>query len=201
MANDIISKMVSKLKGLNASLPGLMLGIVLFGIICQVIGILFVKDRAGYSIGLWVGVITALFMTFHMAYTLDGAVELGVKGAQAAVTRQNLVRYAIVVVILAVMMVTKIGNPLASFLGIMGIKFGAYMQPVFARFSRQNTGVCDTAENVHDENIYDENVYDENVRDENNADIDGTNKDLCEANTDVVNTDVINAQHMYTEDK
>jgi len=82
-------------------------------------------------------VFTAVFMAFHMAVTLNTAVERDVKGAQASATRQNIFRYFIVVVILGILMLTEVGNPLAAFAGVMGLKVSAYMQPLFARLSHR----------------------------------------------------------------
>lgn len=131
------NKLTGWLYNLNNALPGLLLGILSFGIICQVVGVFLVADKKNYSIGLWVGILTAFFMAFHMAITLNMAVEKDVKGAQGSATKHNLIRYFIVVLILGILMVTKIGNPLAAFLGIMGLKVSAYVQPVLGKLSRK----------------------------------------------------------------
>ncbi|HBV84028.1 MAG: ATP synthase subunit I [Lachnospiraceae bacterium] len=126
--------MRTRLKKINIALPGLLFGIILFGVICQAVGLFLVTDKANYSVGLWVGVLTAIFMAFHMAVTLNSAVERDVKEAQATVTRQNIIRYLVVIIILGILMTTKIGNPLAAFAGIMGLKISAYLQPLLARW-------------------------------------------------------------------
>lgn len=130
--------LIAKLRKINTALPGLLTGIVLFGILCQIAGFFLVEDKADYSIGLWIGVFTAIFMSFHMAVSLNSAVERDAKGAQAAATRQNIIRYLAVVIILGILMVTKIGNPLAAFLGVMGLKISAYLQPLFGKISHQD---------------------------------------------------------------
>ncbi len=129
--------MMTRLRKINTALPGLLLGIILFGVLCQVVVFFLVEDKTGYSVGLWVGVFTAIFMAFHMAVTLNTAVERDVKGAQASATRQNIIRYFIVVVILGILMLTKVGNPLAAFAGVMGLKVSAYLQPLLARLSHR----------------------------------------------------------------
>jgi len=129
--------MMTRLRKINTALPGLLLGIILFGILCQVAVFFLVEDKTGYSVGLWVGVFTAIFMAFHMAVTLNTAVERDVKGAQASATRQNIIRYFIVVVILGILMLTKVGNPLAAFAGVMGLKVSAYLQLLLARLSHR----------------------------------------------------------------
>ena len=127
--------MKTRLRKINTALPGLLFGIILFGILCQVLIFFVVEDKTGYSIGLWIGVLTAIFMAFHMAVTLNAAVERDVKGAQAAATRQNMIRYLVVVIIMGILMLTRIGNPLAAFAGVMGLKVSAYIQPLLTRLS------------------------------------------------------------------
>lgn len=138
---------ISRLKEINSALPGLLFGIVVFGVLCQIAGFFLVEDRANFSIGLWIGVGTAIFMAFHMAISLNMTVEKDVKGAQAAATRQNIIRYLVVVIVFAILMVTRIGNPLAAFAGVMGLKLSAYIQPVLAKMFRtedtSNTCVAD----------------------------------------------------------
>lgn len=59
--------MINRIKKINTALPGLLFGILLVGILCQAVGIFLVEDKADYSVGLWIGVLTAIFMAFHMA--------------------------------------------------------------------------------------------------------------------------------------
>jgi hypothetical protein len=85
-------------------------------------------------------------MAFHMAICLNSSVVLNERGARAASTRHNIIRYLIVVAIEMTLMLTGFGNPLSAFLGIMGLKVSAYMQPLLSRlthrerFSQDGTG-------------------------------------------------------------
>lgn len=132
-----VKSFVQKMRDINNALPGLLFGILLYGLICQLIGVLLVTDKGNYSIGLWVGVLTAIFMALHMAIVLNTVVESDEKGAGAIATRQNIIRYLVVVMILGILMVTRVGNPLAAFLGIMGLKVSAYIQPLLAKMSHR----------------------------------------------------------------
>ena len=124
---------ISRIRELNSALPGLIIGILAFGALCQAAGFFLVSDKADFAIGLWIGVGIAIFMSFHMAHSLNSAVERDVKGAQAAAIRQNLIRYLVVVIVFGILMLTRTGNPLAAFLGVMGLKFSAYVQPIFSK--------------------------------------------------------------------
>jgi len=125
--------MRKKLSDMNSALPGLLGGIVVFGVVSQIVGLFLVEEKLNYSIGLWIGVVIAAFMAFHMAWSLNSALDLDVKGAQAAAIRQNIIRYLIVVLILGILMITEIGNPIAAFLGVIGLKVSAYLQPIFQK--------------------------------------------------------------------
>ena len=105
-----------------------MLGILFWGIVVQILGICFSKEKPYFSIGLWYGVILALVAAIHMWWGLDRGVELG-DGAAKYILSQNMIRYGVIVVAFGVLCVTDIGNPLAAFAGIMGLKAGAYLQP------------------------------------------------------------------------
>jgi len=121
--------MIKRLRTINKALPGLMAGIVFFGVLCQVLGVWFVEDKIGYSIGLWIGVITALFMGIHMAWSLNMAMDFG-EGATKLMMKHNLLRYGVVVIVMGVVVMTQIANPLMTFLGLMSLKVAAYLQPI-----------------------------------------------------------------------
>ncbi len=114
----------------NETLLEMWVGTVLFGTVCQVSVVWFLKDKAGYSIGLWLGIIAALITILHLSVTLDKALDLGEGGAKKHMVIQNLVRYFVLIIFLVVLMITDFANPLAAFLGLMGVKAGAYLQPL-----------------------------------------------------------------------
>ena len=98
----------------NVTLMEMWLGTVLFGILCQVSVVWFVKDKAGYSIGLWLGIIASLLTTLHLSITLDKALDLGESGAKKHMVIQNLVRYFVLIIFLVLLMITDFANPLAG---------------------------------------------------------------------------------------
>ena len=122
------------LKRLNEALPGLVLGIIIYGILLQVAGVWFVDDKLGYSVGLWIGIGCALFMAIHMAISIEDAVSIGTKdGAKKKTIASAMFRYVIVLLVLVVMCYFKLGNILPAFFGVLGLKISAYVQPLFYR--------------------------------------------------------------------
>ena len=114
----------------NETLLEMWLGTVLFGAVCQLGLVWFLKDKLGYSIGLWLGIMAALLTIFHLSVSLEKALDLDEGGAKKHMVTQNLVRYFVLILFLVVLMITDFANPLAAFLGLMGVKAGAYLQPV-----------------------------------------------------------------------
>lgn len=121
--------MLEKLKRINRAVPELWISIVFIGLICQLVGMCFVQDKALYTGALWIGVALALITVFHMYRSLDKALEPGVDAAKA-VTISNLIRYGCIVVVFAIVLVTEIFNPLVTFLGLMSLKAAVYLQPI-----------------------------------------------------------------------
>lgn len=113
----------------NSALLELELGILASGIIFCIAGIFFVPDKPGYALGIALGVLLAAFSVWHMKKTLDVALSLNEKGAASYATTRNLIRYGVIIIVFALIMYTRVVNPLAAFLGLMSMKVAAYLQP------------------------------------------------------------------------
>lgn len=121
--------MKEKIAGVNKTLLELILGIFIYGIICQVIGSLLVEDKFSYSSGLWIGIATAVAAAIHMWFSLDRALDFDEGTAGKKMQAQSVVRYVVIVIIMGLTMINGVTNPLAAFLGIIGLKVAAYLQP------------------------------------------------------------------------
>lgn len=122
--------MIKNLLRENETLRELLFGILFFGIFVQIPLAVFTENRLYHAVGLWLGVLTACVMAVHMAAALDSALVMGEKGASGYLQRKAVLRYALVCVLIVVLGVTDTGNPVTYFLGVMGLKLGAYLQPV-----------------------------------------------------------------------
>lgn len=121
-------------KKINPTLFDLCLGIFIWGILCQIV-ILLVRNVPEYSIGLWIGVVLGIVGSVHMWWTLERSLDMVSKGASRTVGAQSLIRYAVLVVVMALLAVSGFSNPLFAFLGYMGMKAAAYMQPFTRKIS------------------------------------------------------------------
>ena len=122
------------LKRLNEALPGLVLGIIIYGILLQAVGVWLVDDKLRYSTGLWIGIGCALFMAIHMAMSIEDAVSIGTEdGAKKKTIASAMFRYVIVLLVLVAMCYLNLGMILPAFFGVLGLKISAYVQPLFYR--------------------------------------------------------------------
>lgn len=128
------------IKKISETLKELLIGILFYGILVEIIGICFVKDKIYFSIGLWIGIFLAFAAAIHMWWGIDKALDMG-EGAGKYALFQNMIRYGVIVVAFAALCVMDLGNPLAAFAGIMGLKAGAYLQPfthkIMIKFQRR----------------------------------------------------------------
>ena len=120
--------MIEKVKKINRALLELWIGILFVGLVFQFAGMWFAENKLYYTVALWIGIVLALVTVVHMYRTLDRALDLG-PGAQKVVTTANMVRYGCIVIVFMIVLISKVLNPLITFLGIMSLKVAAYLQP------------------------------------------------------------------------
>ena len=118
------------LRRLNDALPGLVLGIVIYGIIIELVGVWFVEDKLRYSTGLLIGISVAIGLAINIAVVIRDAVEIyGADGARNRLIIKSVLRYVVVVIVFFVMMKFNLGNLFSAFIGVLGLKVSAYLQP------------------------------------------------------------------------
>lgn len=107
----------------------LFLGILGYGILFETVGMLFVKGKGAYSIGLLCGMLIAAVMTLHMAYNINDALDWDEEHARKIMKKGAALRYLGVILVTVSIAYFKVGNILACCLGIMTLKTAAYSQP------------------------------------------------------------------------
>ena len=120
-------------KNTDDTLKILLTGIGVYGLVCQLGGMFFVPDMLKYTLGLWLGVLLALICAWHMWWTLDRNLTLNADNegsAKAYSIKNSLLRYTFICLVFVLVCVTDFAYPLATFLGVMGLKAGAYLHPV-----------------------------------------------------------------------
>lgn len=136
----------SKIK-LDDSIKELLIGIFAYEVVAQIIGLILVLiiengSVLKYTIGLWIGAILAIASALHMWWCLvknlsDNADREG--SARAFAVSQNLLRYFVILAVFAGLCLTTFSYPLAAFAGIMGLKIGAYIQPIVSKLVKRSS--------------------------------------------------------------
>ena len=132
-----MKSIINWMKRLNQALPGLVLGIIIYGILIEVIGVWFVADKLRYSTGLLIGVSCATFMAIHIAMIIEESVRIG-KGHERYLSFKSVLRYLTVCAVMILMMVFKLGNMFTALIGILGLKVSAYAQPLLYKILGKN---------------------------------------------------------------
>ena len=145
------------LKRINPALPGLVAGIVIYGLIVQLAGVWFVEDKIGYSIGLWYGIAIGIGMAINLATVIYDAVTFDGEGnANKRVAAKSMLRYIVVAILFGILGYFEFGNLFTAFLGVMGLKISAYLQPLLNKIVNKSNGSFDAASN--DENSEKEKI-------------------------------------------
>ena len=119
---------MSIMKRIDSTLFDLCLGILLYGIVFQVV-LLCISRKPSYSLGLWIGVVLAAVGSVHMWWSLDKGMGQAAKQAAKTISTNNLIRYLVLVVVTFVLIYTNFANPIFMFCGYMGMKVSAYLNP------------------------------------------------------------------------
>ena len=128
-------KMVEAARRMNRTLLEMHIGMAFWGLVCQIAGALVMAlcgygvFQGRYALSLWFGVAFAFAGSIHMCRTLDRALLSG-GNAGGIVTRGYLFRYFLLAAVLVIVTLTDTMDPLVFFLGYMGLKVTAYLQPI-----------------------------------------------------------------------
>lgn len=134
------------LRRINPALPGLIAGILIYGLIVQLMGVWFVADKLGYSIGLWYGIAIGIGMAINLATVIYDAVTFDGEGnANKRVAAKSMLRYIVVAILFGILGYFEFGNLFTAFLGVMGLKISAYAQPLLNKIVNKSNGSFDAA--------------------------------------------------------
>ena len=117
------------MKRLNQALPGLVLGILAYGLLVELIGVWFVDDKIRYTTGLLIGVGCAVGMAIHIAMIIEESVRIG-QGHEKYLSFKSVMRYLVLCAVMILMALFNLGNIFTAIIGVLGLKVSAYAQPL-----------------------------------------------------------------------
>lgn len=124
-------------KKINETLLELLIGILVSGAVIQLIELLvavlrpeIAGSKLSFALGLWIGVITAAGLAVHMYHSIDHALDMHSDDAEKYMRRAYLLRTLIILIVAFFVHFLKLGYVMATFLGMLTLKFGAFLQPL-----------------------------------------------------------------------
>lgn len=122
------------MRSLNPTVRDLLMGALLYGIIVEIIGLIFVENRWSYSIGILVGYICVVYMVCHMYLVLEKALDMDKDSASKYSLRNSILRYVIVAVVLALAAWIPQVSAVATVIMLFGMKISACLQPLINKY-------------------------------------------------------------------
>lgn len=108
---------------------GFYIGIGIYAVVIEVVGIFFSENILSYTLGLLLGVGASIFLFHHMARTLDYGLDLQEGDASKYVKRQSFIRLVAMLVILTIGMTVEEISFITVILGLLGLKIAALVTP------------------------------------------------------------------------
>ena len=127
---------------MDRTLKELLVGILLFEVVAVLVGVWFVELPVKYILGVFAGMLLAMLSAIHMQWSISRNLEYNMGnegGANAYAIKSSMIRYAGILIVFLVFCLTDVAYPLAVFLGIMGLKAGAYLQPFTHKYLFRHT--------------------------------------------------------------
>lgn len=115
------------------TLRGVVIGIIIYAILVEIVGIFFSGNILEYTQGLLAGTAVAIFLMIHMAITLDKGLDMPENQAIKYTRRQSFVRLGIMLAALFLGVIFDQLNFIALVLGLLSLKIGALVAPFFLK--------------------------------------------------------------------
>lgn len=127
--------MSDNLKEAKETLRDLVIGIVLYAIVFIVGSIILFGRKYSIICGIGLGAFGAIVITIHMFWSLNRSLDLGENGAVKRERFMVIIRMVIMGVVAAAGIIfPQYFHILGIFLGFLGLKFSAYLQPLLHNY-------------------------------------------------------------------
>ena len=124
----------------NNTLIEMLGGIILCGLLAQVILLIGFKDYLYNAVGLWCGIAVAAGWAIHLKRSIDEVVYLAGEFAEREYRSGAMKRMGIAAIVIGFVFYKGWGNPITVLVGIFSLKISAYTQPcmhkIFQKFQK-----------------------------------------------------------------
>lgn len=122
---------------INDTLFELLIGIVAAGVIIQLMQMVvsgvydnMVGSVGTFAAGLWPGIAVGIGLAVHMYVSIDRALDMTPEDAEKYMRKAYLLRTLIIFFVAGIVGYFKFGYIMAFFIGVLCLKFGAFLQPL-----------------------------------------------------------------------
>lgn len=106
---------------------GFLIGIGIYGIIIEVLGVCIFPKKLAFSLGLLLGICGSIFLIMHITFTLDKALDMGEQQATKYIRKQALLRLFVMLIIMIIALKFEYFYFVATILGLLGLKIGSFI--------------------------------------------------------------------------
>lgn len=121
---------MEKIRNLNETVLDLFIGIFIYCVITQIIGLFIANDKLVYTIALWIGGIASGGWAVHMYLTLDTALDLAQDEAIKYMRKRSVIRILVILLIGIAGMLYSWTAFVGVLVGFFSLKLAAYAQPI-----------------------------------------------------------------------
>lgn len=119
-------------KGEYRTLVLIIFGILVYFLIASVPVLIFTHRKLQCETGLLIGSVLAVFMAWHMNFTIARSVYLE-KNHSFYLAGNSVLRLVIVAGLIVLAVRTGVADPVFSVVGLFGLKVGAYLEPILEK--------------------------------------------------------------------
>lgn len=105
------------------------IGLIIYFIIFEIIGLIFVENRISYTLGLLVGCLLGAFLIWNMFVSIDTALDMDAREAEKYTKKKSLFRGLVMLVVAFFGMRLRGISFTAVVIGMLGLKIAAFIQP------------------------------------------------------------------------
>lgn len=119
---------------IDGTVLSLWVGMVLFGILAEIIGLILVQEKLAFSIGLWLGILLQFGIIWLMQKDCERAVELEAEQAEKYIRNRSFLRSVFWFLVMAAAININVISCIGVFFGLFALKVAALLSPVVFRY-------------------------------------------------------------------
>lgn len=108
--------------------------IVAYNVLMQILLLVFMEATLQKSVGLWIGALVGIGMAIHMKRSAEDTLDIGGLAGQKYSKKKAAIRMATVIIVFSIVFYYEIGDVITTFIGVMGLKVSAYLQPMIEKY-------------------------------------------------------------------